>query len=417
MVLHRRDHPVSRKNIERNALKVLYRLHRAGHKSYIVGGAVRDLMLRRRPKDFDIGTDARPQQIRRLFRNSRIIGRRFRLAHVYFREGIIEVSTFRRDPDPRAQRTADGDPLITDDNTYGSPREDAFRRDFTVNALFYDISNYSVIDYVGGVEDLDRQTIRCIGDPSLRFQEDPVRMVRACEFAARLGFGIDEATQYAISENGYLIERAAPSRLTEEVIQLLQSGSAGTAMQWMLDLGLLDSFLPEARAMLDRGCAMRLAGIVPALDRMVAQGHQFSDASLLGALLLPEVMREARGRTGKAANGRYPVDAMRRVVDDVVGGFARRFTLSRDRSERTRQALLASYRMGETGLKGSVRAQLASRSYAGDALALKELEVEATGCGLEALQQWRQAVRDGRQAPERRRRRRPRRRRRRRRRR
>ena len=414
LVLHRRDHSVSRENIERNALKVLYRLHRAGYKSYVVGGGVRDLMLGRRPKDFDVGTDAHPQDIRRLFRNSRIIGRRFRLAHVYFREGIIEVSTFRRDPDPKAQKGAAGDPLITNDNTFGTPREDAFRRDFTVNALFYDIGDYSVIDYVDGVEDLRRQTIRCIGEPAVRFQEDPVRMVRACEFAARLGFGIDEETQYAISENGYLIDRAAPSRLTEEVIQLLHSGSAGSAMQWMLDLGLMESFLPEALAMLNRGSTAELAGIVPALDRMVAEGRQFSDAVLLGVLLLPEVTRRSRQRSHKSAK-RLSVGAMRQIISDVVDPFARRFTLSRDRAERTRQALLGHYRMGEPGLKGSARVQMANRPYLKDALALKELEVEVTGRGSEDLELWRHAERQRQSAPERHRRRgrRPRRRRRR----
>ncbi len=406
-VLHRREHPISRTNIERNALKVLYRLHRAGFKSYVVGGGVRDLMLGRRPKDFDIGTNAHPGEIRRLFRNSRIIGRRFRLAHVYFREGIIEVSTFRRDPDPEQQRGAAGDPLITNDNTYGTPREDAFRRDFTVNALFYDIADYSVIDYVGGVDDLEDQTIRAIGDPATRFQEDPVRMVRACEFAARLGFGIDAATQRAISELGRLIERAAPSRLTEELIQLLRCGSAGSAMQWMLDLGLLDSFLPEARAMLGSGCSARLAGVVPALDRLGAEGRQFPDAVLLGALLLPEVTRRRLERE-RGGPGRLGVGTVREIIGSVVDPFAVRFTLSRDRAERTRQALLGHYRMGGTGLAGSARVQLAKRRYFPDSLVLKELEVEATGRGLEELEVWRQAERHRSEVPESRARRRPR---------
>jgi poly(A) polymerase len=152
-ILGRPDHTISRSNIDDNALKVLHRLHRARRLGYMVGGAVRDLLLDRKPKDYDIATDARPPEVRRLFRNSRIIGRRFRLAHVYFKEGIVEVATFRRDPDPGAQQGADGELLITDDNVFGTPEEDAFRRDFTVNALFYNIADYSVIDYVDGIED------------------------------------------------------------------------------------------------------------------------------------------------------------------------------------------------------------------------------------------------------------------------
>ena len=224
-ILARSDHPVSRRNIDINAVKVLNRLHRAGFKSYLVGGAVRDLLLGRRPKDFDVGTDARPQQIRRLFRNSRIIGRRFRLAHVYFREGIIEVSTFRGTPDPEGQAAAPGEILITDDNVFGSPAEDASRRDFTVNALIYDISDFSVIDFVGGIEDLERGLIRTIGDPDVRFQEDPVRMLRACEMAGRLGFEIDADTRDAIVRQRREIAKASAPRMAEEIGQILENRS------------------------------------------------------------------------------------------------------------------------------------------------------------------------------------------------
>ena len=178
-ILGRAEHPISRKNIDANALKVLSRLTQSGHKAYLVGGSVRDLMLGRTPKDFDAATDAGPNQARRIFRNSRIIGRRFRLVHVFFHDGIVELATFRRDPDPDEQASAPGDLLITSDNVFGTPREDAFRRDFTVNALFYDVSTFSVIDYVGGIDDLEAGIIRTIGDPEVRFSEDPVRMMRA----------------------------------------------------------------------------------------------------------------------------------------------------------------------------------------------------------------------------------------------
>src|SRR3954468_7259766 len=186
-ILPRSEHPISRRDIDKNALKVLYRLHNAGYLAHMVGGSVRDLMVGRRPKDFDVGTDARPNEIRRLFSNSRIIGRRFRLVHVYYHDGsTVEVATPRRERDPEGERAAPGELLITSDNTYGTPRQDAFRRDFTINALFYSIADYSVIDYVEGIEDLNRKLVRTIGDPDVRFREDPVRMLRACEFAGRL---------------------------------------------------------------------------------------------------------------------------------------------------------------------------------------------------------------------------------------
>ena len=179
-ILSRAEHNVSRKNIDPDALKVLYRLKNHGFTAYLVGGGVRDLLLGRRPKDFDIGTSAHPQQVKKLFRNCFVIGRRFRLCHVRFGRKVVEVSTFRR----QAQ-AEEGDTLIRRDNTFGSPEQDAFRRDFTVNALFYDIATFSVIDWVGGLPDLEARVIRTIGDPALRFREDPVRMLRAVALAAR----------------------------------------------------------------------------------------------------------------------------------------------------------------------------------------------------------------------------------------
>ena len=208
-IVPRDEHPISRSDIDPDALKVLYRLRQGEHTAYLVGGSVRDLLLGRRPKDFDIGTSAHPYQVKKLFRNCWIIGRRFRLAHVKFGQKVIEVATFRRQvaageevvqdgvpaPDPT---TPEGEQLIHHDNTFGTPEEDAFRRDFTINALFYDIGTFSIIDYVGGLKDLEQRLIRSIGDPGVRFIEDPVRMMRAVVFAARLDFWIDEPILEAI---------------------------------------------------------------------------------------------------------------------------------------------------------------------------------------------------------------------------
>src|SRR5688572_16208017 len=201
-VIPRAEHTLSRRDVDPDALKVLYRLREGQHVAYLVGGSVRDLLLGRRPKDFDIGTSAHPYQVKKLFRNCWIIGRRFRLAHVKFGQKVIEVATFRRQvaageevvqdgvpaPDPT---TPEGEHLIHHDNTFGTPEEDAFRRDFTINALVYDIATFSIIDYVGGLEDLRAGVVRSIGDPEVRLREDPVRMLRAVALAARLNFTID----------------------------------------------------------------------------------------------------------------------------------------------------------------------------------------------------------------------------------
>ena len=385
----RPEHPISRQNIESDALKVLYRLHNARFKGYLVGGAVRDLMLERRPKDFDVSTDARPQQIRRLFRNSRIIGRRFRLAHVFFHDGIVEVSTFRRNPDPEAQAGAPGDRLITDDNAFGTPEEDAFRRDFTVNALFYNIGDYSVIDYVGGIEDLEHRLIRAIGDPEIRFKEDPVRMLRACEIAGRLDFDIEEKTAAAASSCRREIERASPARMAEEIAQLLRSGSATPALRLALDRGLLEVFLPEAGILLARGGSVPtdFAAVLPAIDRLVGDNHQLSDAALLAALLLPGVllqrreMEQARGRP----LGR---EKLRKLVTAVVDPFLLRFRISKAKSDQVHQAIAAFHRLGESWRSAADRVRFAGHPGFDDALALLEILVEATGEGGEDLAMW-----------------------------
>src|SRR5512145_2543906 len=214
-ILPRPEHTVSRKDIDPDALKVLYRLKNHNFLAYLVGGGVRDLLLGRRPKDFDIGTSAHPQQVKRLFRNCFVVGRRFRLCHVRFGSKVIEVSTFRRQAP-----TEEGETLIRRDNTFGTPEEDAFRRDFTVNALFYDIGTFSVIDYVGGLEDLARRIIRTIGAPDVRFREDPVRMLRDVALAARLGFKIEAETLESIRSLRGEIVKSSSARIIEEMYKI-----------------------------------------------------------------------------------------------------------------------------------------------------------------------------------------------------
>src|SRR5213592_895881 len=236
-IVPRAEHPISRREIDPDALKVLYRLRQYDHIAYLVGGSVRDLLLGRRPKDFDIGTSAHPYQVKKLFRNCWIIGRRFRLAHVKFGPKVIEVATFRRQVEAGEEVVADGIPapdpttpegaqLIHHDNTFGSPEEDAFRRDFTINALFYDIATFSVIDYVGGLDDLRAGIVRSIGDPEVRMREDPVRMMRAVALAARLDFAIDPPVLDAVRRHRHDIARSSAPRLLEEYYKILRAGAA-----------------------------------------------------------------------------------------------------------------------------------------------------------------------------------------------
>jgi len=394
-ILPRPDHPISRKLIDKNALKVLYRLHNAGYKAYLVGGSVRDLMMGRTPKDFDVGTNAKPNEVRRLFSNSRIIGRRFRLVHVFYHDGgVVEVSTFRRDPDPEEQRGEPGELLITSDNTYGTPRQDAFRRDFTINALIYSIADYSVIDHVGGIEDLERQLVRAIGDPDLRFREDPVRMLRACEFAGRLGFGIETATQEAIHRHRKELDKASPARVTEEVVQLLRCGRAGAAMQWMLELGLLEVLLPEAYAMLTAGARGLgdFGQILPVIDRMVAEERPLSDTSLLAALLLPKVM--LRRLDIEAMDGR-PMSrgAIEVMIQEEVAPLFLRLTISNLRAQQVLHALVGFQRLCEPRWSPHERGRFARKPYFDDALLLFEILVKATGEGQQALAEWQAAAR------------------------
>ena len=284
VVVDRSSHSISRRRIPENVLKVLYRLHRSGYRAYLCGGSVRDLLMNREPKDFDIATDAHPMEIRRLFRNSRIIGRRFRLVHVIFQDMIVEVSTFRREPERSGEEGEDL--LITDDNTFGSPLQDARRRDFTINALFYDIATYSIIDYVGGLQDLENRIIRSIGDPGTRFLEDPVRMLRAVVFASRLDFAIDQPILDAFETHRHEIGRAAPARLMEEYFKILRSGAAAKTFGMLKDTRLLREITPELDAAGD--------ALWESLTRLDRYRQQFpgapdtlTNAILAGTLLAP----------------------------------------------------------------------------------------------------------------------------------
>ena len=253
VVRHRADHNISRKNIAPEALKVLYRLSDAGFKAYLVGGGVRDLLLGRQPKDFDVGTDAQPREIKRLFPRCFLIGRRFRLAHVVFGKTIIETSTFRKQPPPDEQDDAGGPGELyqESDNTFGTPEEDARRRDFTINGLFYDIKTFDVIDYVGGLADLEKGVLRSIGDPNVRFREDPVRMMRAIRLSSKLGMTIERGTLKAISRHHAEIAKASVPRVLEEIFRLFSFSAAEKSFRLMWSTGLLADLLPILNGYID----------------------------------------------------------------------------------------------------------------------------------------------------------------------
>lgn len=300
-VIPRSDHPISRANIDREALKVMHRLRDEGFCAYLVGGGVRDLLLGKTPKDFDISTDAKPGELRKIFRNSRIIGRRFRLVQVFFHGGkIVEVSTFRC----RSEFEINGSEIETlaSDNTFGSPAEDAFRRDLTINALFYEIADFSIIDYTGGGEDLRRGLVRLIGDPDRRLIRDPVRMLRAIRHAARAALIIEEQTWRAILRHVDKLSLCPDSRLRDELTKDLQAGASRAWVELALASGIFFQLFPFYRSVLpapdpkvlDRQTVEQVSPLTDLLfqlltvvDRLVAMGKTPTEDILLALLLLP----------------------------------------------------------------------------------------------------------------------------------
>jgi len=319
-IVPRDQHTISRKDISPNALRVLYRLRDGGFAGYLVGGAVRDLLVGGHPKDFDVATDATPEQVKQLFRNCRLIGRRFRLAHVVFGREIIEVATFRANVDDGSgdRELHEGGRLLRD-NVYGSVEDDAVRRDFTCNALYYAIEDFSVRDYVGGFEDVQARSMKLIGDPEHRYREDPVRMLRAVRLAAKLGFQIDQASAEPIPRLAPLLSESAPARLFEELLKLFLSGNAVASFEGLERFGLLPAILPESAAALvsNRSGALRamlLEGL-RGTDARVANDEPVSPAFLFALLLWPAY---CRALMGLQAQGIAAEEAQRRAADRVT---------------------------------------------------------------------------------------------------
>ena len=389
----RAGHTISRKQIDPDALRVLYRLHENDYLAYLVGGSVRDLMLGRRPKDFDIGTSAHPYQVKRLFRNCWIIGRRFRLAHIRYGPKTLEIATFRRQLSadelsalasrpPSQGVPVDGPPrdghdrVLRRDNTFGTSEEDAFRRDFTVNALFYDIASLSIIDYTGGLRDLKERVIRCIGDPTERFQEDPVRMLRAMAMAARLDFSIDPPIDAAIAAHRGDIAKSAPARLIEEFYKVLRAGASERTFRLLAERRLLD---PIAHR-LQKGCGDALWRSLASLDayrrRFEETPGTLTNAVLLGSLLVP---------LGSDAGGALVPAARHGELKKEPALSLGMLPLARRDVERLRQILGLQRRLLDVNLSPRARGALTRRGPFQEALTWLDIH----GHTPEVLEHWR----------------------------
>jgi poly(A) polymerase len=441
-ILPRAEHVLSRKDIDPDALKVLYRLHRNGHKAYLVGGGVRDLLLQKAPKDYDIGTDATPEEILDLFRNSRVIGRRFPIVHVMFGPGkVMEVATFRAfeeeepvqgsvptdqdsleeearleeeadqleeenngkapaekaepvsaqvRPRPRPRRRGQGNDrgrhlLEFAEQNYGSPAEDARRRDLTINGLFYDIGDFSVIDHVGGLEDLAARRIRTIGDPDSRFASDPVRMIRALRHAGRTGFRIEEETWAAIGRHRKSLEHCSKARVLEEFYRDLRGGASLPTLRLMSESGVLQVLLPEADRFLPPGNDEVDAlpwKRLEILDRIIAEGEAPSNAFLLALLFSAPMLEDLRHaeetRGGRVDSGRVAYRFLKPLTTEL--GVARRD------NERLFLTAISQRRLARSLEGQPVPSFLRDKPYFPEAYRLFTLDAEARGLEVPALE-------------------------------
>jgi len=394
-VVHR---PIPLTDLDPDAVKIVQRLTRFDHSAYLVGGCVRDLLLERRPKDFDLGTSATPRQVKRLFRNSRIIGRRFRLAHIYFQNGkIIEVATFRsRDGDDDDNQ--EGDLLIRDDNRFGSAEEDALRRDFTINALFYDLNNETVLDHAEGLLDLRRRLVRTIGEPVVRFREDPIRILRAIKFAARLDFTIESATLRGLERSREEIPKAAPPRVLEEINRFCRGGAARRSFELLRETRVFEVILPELATEYERGGGAATAwsmleGLLSEIDRRHAEGIEAGGGEILTALLLPAIRERLGLRPDGSASFPAGLD-VRALVDDVLRPIALRLRFPRRDQERCRLTVLTLMRMiSASRSRRSAKSAILRRTCLPDALWMLDALAGLWGGEFESARAyWKRAV-------------------------
>ena len=373
-------HGLARDAISQGALKVCDVLAQHGHAVYIVGGAVRDLLLGIRPKDFDVATDARPEQIKPLFRRALVIGRRFRLVHVMMGPDTVEVSTFRAADTHTAEKDEHG--RVLRDNVFGTLEEDARRRDFTVNALYFDCASGELIDYHGGLADLKKRTLRIIGDPETRFREDPVRMLRAVRLGAKLGLAIDGATLAPVKRLAPLLEHVPPSRLFEEMLKLLLSGHASACLRQLRDEGLHKGLLPLLDVILEQPLGERFVTLALAqTDERVLADRPVSPAFLFAALLWHEVLAAWKAREKR---GERRIPALEAAMDEVLEAQSGKLAITRRLTATMREVWAMQPRFDERSGQRPQRLLEAPRfRMAYDFLALRAASGEVPS-GLEA---------------------------------
>lgn len=390
---------ISPDRIDLNAMWVVRRLRAKGHEAYLTGGCVRDLLLNKTPKDFDVATSARPEEVKAIFRNCRLIGRRFLLAHVIFPGNkIVETATFRANPSEESSEEDSEDLLVMQDNVYGTMKEDAFRRDLTINGLFYDPVAGKVIDYVGGCADLEAGVIRTIGEPHVRMQEDPVRILRAIRFAERLGFSVEENTLSAMKEFAKDILRCAPARLQEEIIRLLTSGHAAGCMQRCMEIGLLDYLLPELlegmgqiesaedesdKKPADEESWQFWRNILEALDQIQQKKCYVASSVAFSALLLPAYMRLEKSATNE-----------RNWIDKLCVSWSERIRLTRRDQDLIRILLTAVPLFHLEKIHQKSAQYLVRKSWFKEALLIYILYLQARNESLEEVKIWKVLAQD-----------------------
>jgi poly(A) polymerase len=368
--------------IDEEALKVLYRLHRHGYLAYLVGGSVRDLLIGKVPKDFDVATNAHPHEINTLFKNSRIIGRRFRLVHVFFKgRKVIEVSTFRSHSEFEEIQTEEGE--ITRTDSFGTPEEDALRRDITINGLFYNISDFSIIDYVGGITDLQQGIIRTIGDPNERFQQDPVRMIRVIRHASRTGFPIHQQTYQAILRHREEIRKCSPSRVRDEFLRDLKEGVAQPSLNLMIQTGLLFSLFQDLeRAFGDRSPSREkdqqfLLALFGLADQLLKMGRPVPVPVLLALLLAPFLRAVSPDHPflGERERHIYLAQTIRLALHQVFTPFS----VPKGIKEMACQILMAQSFLKRAIQRGAIPKRMRRKKYLQEAVLFFGIESQAKG--------------------------------------